>query len=232
MRLSIIIPVYNEVASIRELLTRVSRVSFSIPYEVVIVDDGSRDGTREILTTDYRGVYTVVFHERNQGKGAAIRTGLAHAKGDIFVVQDADLEYNPQEIATLLTALIKNRWEVVYGSRALGKKRKAYSSYLFHLGGLFVTWWTNLLYGTALTDEATCYKMWTKRALDAITLSCRGFEFCPELTGKLLRAGFTIHEVPVSYVPRTRDQGKKIKMKDGVIALWTLFKIRVWPMKH
>ena len=225
--LSIIIPVYNEHATVAQIIERVVAVDFSpAQKELVIVDDGSTDGTREILKQRFSSTHTVVFHEHNQGKGAAVRTGLAHARGDVLTIQDADLEYDPHDLLRMYTILIENNLDVVYGSRVLHKDRKLYSSLLFHLGGLLVTWSANMLYGVHLTDEATCYKMFTRNAFNAIMLTCRGFEFCPELTGKLLRAGFMIHEIPISYNPRSHREGKKIKMRDGIVALWTLARIR------
>lgn len=225
--LSIIVPVYNERRTIEEVVRRVTAVPFRVPYELVIVDDGSTDGTGELLRSSFGDRHTVVTHPENRGKGAAIRTGLARSRGDVFVVQDADLEYDPDDLPRLLAALRGERDDVVYGSRVLGRTRKAYASFVFHLGGLLVTWWTNVLYGSHLTDEATGYKMFTRRALNAITLERSGFDLEPELTGKLLRAGFAIHEVPIAYHPRTRGEGKKIKLRDGVIALWTLVVTRM-----
>lgn len=228
--LSIIIPVYNERRTILEIINRVEAVDFTdVERELVVVDDGSTDGTREILREAIAPRHHVVFHERNCGKGSAIRTGLAAARGDYFVIQDADLEYNPRDLNKLLAALRTGSNEIVYGSRALGDNRDARASQLFHLGGLLVTWWTNALYGTSLTDEATCYKMFTRNVYERIPLHCTGFEFCPELTGKALRGGFTITEVPISYAPRGTSAGKKIRYRDGLTALWTLTKIRMTP---
>ncbi len=225
--LSIIIPVYNECATIEDIIGRVVAVDFGpAEKELVIVDDGSTDGTREILKERFSNAHMVVFHERNQGKGAAVRTGLAHARGDVLTIQDADLEYDPKDLLRMYETLINKRADVVYGSRVLHTGGKYYSSFLFHIGGLLVTWWTNLLYGVMLTDEATCYKMFTRKAFKKISLTCNGFEFCPELTGKLLNVGFTIHEIPISYSPRSHREGKKIKMSDGIVALWTLTRIR------
>ena len=225
--LSIIIPVYNEYATIAQIIERVVAVNFGqTRKELIIIDDGSTDGTRELLRKRFSDIHTIIFHEYNQGKGAAIRTGLTRAHGDVLVIQDADLEYNPHDFLKMYNALVKNNLEVVYGSRVLDKDEKHYSSFLFHIGGLAVTWLTNLLYGVKLTDEATCYKMFTRKVLEKISLTCRGFEFCPELTGKLLKAGFVIHEVPISYNPRSRREGKKIKIQDGFMALWTLARIR------
>lgn len=229
LTLSIIVPAYNERNTIGELLRRLQAVQFGndVRTEHIIVDDGSTDGTRETLES-FRGQCTVVTHPENRGKGAAIRTGIAHAGGDVLVIQDADLEYDPRDLPSLLHALRDGAHDVVYGSRVLGRPRKAYASYFFHLGGLLVTWWTNVLYGTQLTDEATCYKMFTRHVRDAITLESTGFEFCPEFTGKVLRSGYTIHEVPISYEPRSRIEGKKIRLRDGLVALWTLTKVRLW----
>ncbi len=227
-KLSVIMPVYNERATIEKIVDRVQNVSFGdTNLELVIVDDGSKDGTRDVLSS-LKDRHTIIFHEQNQGKGAAIRTGLSAATGDFLVVQDADLEYDPADLPKLLEVLHSGATHVVYGSRVLGKEKgKEYSSYVFHLGGLLVTWWTNFLFGTRLTDEATCYKMFTRKALSDIELRCTGFEFCPEFTGKVLQKGHTIVEVPISYTPRGHDEGKKIKLRDGATALWTLLRVRL-----
>lgn len=226
--ISIIVPVYNEYQTIRELVKKVEETTFNrdITKEIIIVDDGSTDGTREILNHEISTRHKVVFHDQNQGKGSSIRSGLAVANGDYFVIQDADLEYDPQDLPKMLDSLQHESYEVIYGSRVLGKKHKRYSSFFFHLGGLLVTWWTNFLYRTHLTDEATCYKMFSRKVLNSINLQCKRFEFCPEFTGKVLRAGYQIHEIPISYHPRSKKEGKKINTKDGLQALWTLFKIR------
>lgn len=226
MVLSIITPVYNEIETIRELVKRVENVSFrGAKPQFILVDDGSTDGTRAVLKK-IRKKHTVLFHDQNQGKGAAIRTGLAVATGDVIVVQDADLEYDPSELNLLLKEIKKGQHHLVYGSRILGRGAKVYSSFIFHIGGHLVTFWTNVLYGTHLTDEATCYKMFTREVLNGITIESKGFEFCPELTAKAIKAGYTIIEVPVSYHPRGINEGKKIKIRDGLIALRTLTKIK------
>lgn len=224
--LSIIIPVYNEVQTIGKILDRIERVSFPLSYEVIVVDDGSTDGTREFLKNIMHPNCRVFFHESNIGKGSALRTGFAQANGDLFVVQDADLEYHPRDILTLLDTCLKKGQSVVYGSRVLASGTKDYSTLLFHFGGILVTWWTNVLYGAHITDEATGYKLFTREVLDRIQLRCRRFEFCPEFTGKALRAGFTIQEVPIAYTPRGHEEGKKIKISDGLEALWVLFRVR------
>ncbi len=228
-RLSIIIPVYNERATIQEIIRRVEAVDFGeSEKEIIIVDDGSTDGTRDILNGEIARRHRVVLHELNKGKGAAIRTGLAAATGDYFVVQDADLEYDPKDIARMLTTLKKGGHDIVYGSRVMGRRHKEYSSFVFHVGGNLVTWWANALFHAGITDEATCYKMFTRNVLNSVTLECTGFEFCPELTGKAINAGFRIVEIPISYAPRDVSEGKKIKMSDGFTALWTLLKVKLW----
>lgn len=225
--LSIIMPVYNERQTVEEIIRRVEGVQLEGgETELVIVDDGSTDGTRDILRERFSRKHAVVFHDQNQGKGAAIRTGLRRARGDAFVIQDADLEYEPKDIAMMWKVMQDRKLDVVYGSRVLHHEGKNYASLLFHFGGLIVTFWTNLLYRAKITDEATCYKMFTRQVLDRITLQCTGFEFCPELTGKVLNAGFSIVEVPISYHPRSTKDGKKIKMSDGWIALKTLTKVK------
>lgn len=219
-------PVYNEERTIEEIIRRVEVVRPpNANLELVIVDDGSTDATSTLLQP-FAAKHRVITHDHNRGKGAAIRTGLGVATGDVFIVQDADLEYDPQDIVRLWTVMQSGNQELVYGSRVLHHEGKQYSSFLFHLGGLLVTFWTNLLYGAKITDEATCYKMFTLRVLDRVKLECNGFEFCPELTGKALNAGFRIVEVPISYKPRSPREGKKIKLRDGWIALKTLTKIR------
>ena len=227
MLLSIITPVYNERQTIAELVRRVENVDFQdVDVEMILVDDGSTDGTTDILKKLQRR-HTVLFHKKNQGKGSAIRTGLTKAKGDLIVVQDADLEYDPNDLNKLVKEIRKGEYHVMYGSRVLGKRRVRYSTFIFHVGGNFVTWWTNFLFRTNLTDEATCYKMFTRKVLDDVTIESKRFEFCPELTGKAINAGYKIKEVPVSYSPRDAKEGKKIKLRDGFEALWTLTKVKL-----
>lgn len=241
MLLSIIIPVYNESKLVTTLLDRVRGVRFGdgIECEIVIVDDGSTDGTREVLR-DYAsnsGDRSVQYyeHEINQGKGAAVRTGMYHATGDIVIIQDSDLEYDPEEIPDVIAPIIKGEARVVYGSRILREKQLGRSgvfglltgkhpdSYLFaYLGGLTVTKWTNLWTGAFLTDEPTCYKCFHRDALEGITIECNDFSWEPEITVKLLYQGIHIHEVPISYHPRSMAEGKKINWKHGIAALWTV----------
>ena len=222
--LSVIIPCFNERRTILAVLERVQRVD--IRKEVIVVDDGSSDGTRELLA-HLNGLCAgvkVLFHEQNRGKGAAIRTGLEQATGEIVIIQDADLEYDPEEYHTVVGPIAAGRAEVVYGSRNL--RRNDYSSLAFYWGGRLLTLVANVLYGARLTDEATCYKAFLRPVVQSLKLEATGFEFCPEVTAKLLRSGHAIHEVPITYHPRSREEGKKITARDGFLALWTLLKYR------
>lgn len=231
MTLSVIIPVFNEKKTILEILKKIEKVNlndFDFDKEVIIVDDGSTDGTREVLDNLIReqgNKIKLVYHAKNQGKGLAIRTGLDYANGDYVVVQDADLEYNPEDYRELLDCVLKNNAQAVYGSRRLGSPRK-FSHLSFYLGGVFLTWMANLIYGTRITDEATCYKLFKTKTIKEIPLKCKKFEFCPEVTAKIAKRGIKIHEVPINYYPRSEAEGKKIKWRDGAEALWTLIKYK------
>ncbi|GAB2619566.1 glycosyltransferase family 2 protein [Emticicia oligotrophica] len=223
MLLSVLIPAYNEINNIQNILNKIGEVD--IPMEIIVVDDGSTDGTRELLNTLKSDKIKVVFHEKNQGKGGAIRTAIAHSKGDIIIIQDADLEYDPQDYFKLIPVIESGKEKVVYGSRFLNKQNK-HSYFSFFLGGQVVTWITNILYFQNLTDEPTCYKVFDAKLLKSIKLNCTGFEFCPEVTAKIAKLGYKIPEVPISYYPRSISEGKKINWKDGVEAIWVLFKYR------
>lgn len=223
MLLSVLIPAYNEINNIQNILNKIGEVT--IPMEIIVVDDGSTDGTRELLNTLKSDKIKVVFHEKNQGKGGAIRTAIAHSKGDIIIIQDADLEYDPQDYYKLIPVIESGKEKVVYGSRFLNKQNK-HSYFSFFLGGQVVTWITNLLYWQNLTDEPTCYKVFDAKLLKSIKLNCTGFEFCPEVTAKIAKLGYKIPEVPISYYPRSISEGKKINWKDGVEAIWVLLKYR------
>ena len=224
--LSVAIPAYNERQTLRELLTRVRAVE--IPKEIIIVDDGSTDGTREILRNEIEGKYPdvrIYYHEKNQGKGAAILTALQYAQGDFFIVQDADLEYDPNEYTRLLPLLETGGADVVYGSRFRGSVRNMRLPNL--IANKLLTWGTNLLFpGAGVTDEATCYKVFRLSVLKSLPLKSQRFDFCPEVTAKVLKRGYKIHEIPIRYVARTEQQGKKIRWTDGFEALWTLLKYR------
>jgi len=237
--LSIIIPAYNEEKSIEELLKKVKNVNLAglgVKKEIIIVNDGSKDKTGCII--DKQKGIIAVHHTKNQGKGAAIRTGIKKATGDIIIVQDADLEYDPEEYPILIKPILQGKAKVVYGSRFISRQqtsrnanflrkhhKDAYT--LFYLGGRLLTAMTNLLYNTKITDEATCYKVFAKDVLKQIKLECKKFEFCPEITAKVSNQGYSILEVPISYYPRSVEEGKKIKFKDGIEAIWTLLKYKV-----
>jgi glycosyltransferase involved in cell wall biosynthesis len=226
--LSVVIPCYNERDTILTLLERVQRVALS--KEIIVVDDGSTDGTRELLAAlvaDLPGI-TVVFHDRNRGKGAAVQTGLARATGEIVIIQDADLEYDPEDYHAVIAPIQAGTAAVVYGSRNL--MPNSYSYRTFYWGGRLVTLVANFLYGVWLTDEATCYKAFARPVIQGIQLTATGFDFCPEVTAKVLRRGYKIREVPIHYHARPREEGKKIKMRDGLWAIWTLVKYRFAPL--
>lgn len=232
--LSIIIPVYNEKHTIREILSKIRNVDFAalgVNEEIVIVDDGSRDGSRELLQTlPAQPNVSVLYHNHNRGKGAAIATGLQYASGEIILIQDADLEYDPVDYRALVRPIALGRTEVVYGSRIRGARvfgTTEYSYRHFYWGGRLLSWLTNLLFNTRVTDESTGYKVFSRSALAQILpLDYRGFEFCSEVTAKLARRGIRIHEVPIHYYPRSRAQGKKITWRHGVQAIFTLLHFR------
>jgi glycosyltransferase involved in cell wall biosynthesis len=218
---SVIVPVYNEAAHVEELLQAIH--ASPVKKEIIIVDDGSTDGTREKLQAmPLANDVTVVFHEKNCGKGAAIRTALAYARGEFILIQDSDLEYDPQDYPALLRPLEENRANVVYGVRPDRPER----GLRFFLGAKLLTHLTNLLYGAGIHDEATCYKVFRRALISQIDLQCRRFEFCPEVTAKLSRMGEKIAEVPISYMPRSSREGKKIRHADGWLAIWTLLRHR------
>lgn len=223
MLLSVLIPAYNEINNIQNILDKIQEIN--IPKEIIVVDDGSTDGTRELLKTLESDVIKVVLHEKNQGKGGAIKTAIKHSTGNIIIIQDADLEYDPQDYYKLIPVIESGKEKVVYGSRFLNKQNK-HSYFTFFLGGQVVTWITNILYGQNLTDEPTCYKVFDADLLKSIKLNCTGFEFCPEVTAKIAKLGFKIPEIPISYYPRSISEGKKINWKDGVEAIWVLVKYR------
>jgi len=225
-KLSVVVPVFNERNTLVELLRRVRSVDLpgDIEREIVVVDDGSSDGTRDVLNQLSDSTVRVVLHDANQGKGAALRTGFAHATGDYVLVQDADLEYDPHDWPRLLDPVLRGKARVVYGSRFTGERR---NMLLLHwIGNRFLSLVTNVLYNTTLSDMETCYKLLDRRLLDELTLRSKRFEIEPELTAKLLKRGVRIYEVPISYAGREYEEGKKITWRDGFIALWTLVKYR------
>ena len=226
MRLSVIIPVYNEAKTIGQIHGRV--LATGLADEVVIVDDGSTDGTREILKGLESPPQTrVILQPRNRGKGAALREGLKAAEGDILLIQDADLEYDPANYPALLKPILDGRADVVYGSRFLGESRRILF-FWHYLGNHFLTLCSNVFTNLNMTDMETCYKVFTRRALEGIVLRENRFGFEPEITAKLARKRLRIYEVPVSYDGRTYEEGKKIGMRDGFRALWVIFKYGVF----
>ena len=228
MKLSIIIPVYNEEKSILEVISRVKKVNLgSITKEIIIIDDFSTDNTRKIMLELKDPSLKIFFHQKNHGKGAAIRTGLKHATGDIILVQDADLEYNPKEYPKLLKPIIEGKTKVVYGSRLEAIKRNLKKMYKLHyFGNLFLTIVTNMLYGAKITDMETGYKVFRKEVIQNINLRAKRFDFEPEITAKILKKGYKITEVPIDFMGRKFNEGKKITWKDGVKALYYLIKYR------
>lgn len=240
MKLSIIMPVYNEIKTIAEIVRRVRAVRLAVTAgygpengniveferELVIVDDGSTDGTREYLRTLESDPDTVIiFHERNQGKGAAVRTGLKHASGDVMVIQDADLEYDPRDYPALLQPIVEGRSKVVYGSRFRGGPTRA--MFFWHMvGNRFLTLVTNVLYDTIISDMETGYKVFTREVAQSLNLKSPGWGFDPEITAQILKRGYRIYEVPISYTGREFTEGKKIGWRDGLTVLWTLIKYR------
>ncbi|MGY8778883.1 MAG: glycosyltransferase family 2 protein [Longimicrobiales bacterium] len=222
VRLSVVIPVYNEVSTVERLLRRVREVPLWL--EVIVVDDGSGDGTRDILP-QFEGtlIDTLVMHEKNQGKGAALRTGFAHATGDVVVVQDADMEYDPRELPMLLQPILAGKADAVYGSRFLGGPHRVLL-FWHSIGNRVLTILSNMATDLNLTDMETCYKMIRRELLHTLPLSANRFGIEPELTARLAQGGAPVYELPVSYDGRSYDEGKKIGWKDGVSALWCIFK--------
>lgn len=221
MKLSVVIPVYNEADTILETLNRVKNVK--LDKEIIVVDDCSTDGTRDILKKT-TGI-NLCFHEKNMGKGMAIRSALKEVTGDIVIIQDADLEYDPNDYYSIIEPIISSKAEVVYGSRFLNGKPKMNPAN--YLANRILAVASNVLFSAGITDEATCYKAFKTSLLRNIDLKCRRFEFCPEVTAKIRRIGIKIHEVPITYSSRTMAQGKKINWWDGVTAIWTLIKYRI-----
>lgn len=224
MILSVIVPVYNEMRTIEEILRRVQVVD--IPKEVIIVDDGSTDGTRDYLCSlKSKEDFKVLFQPKNTGKGAAIRKAISHVSGDIVIIQDADLEYDPQDYHEMIAPIVEGRASVVYGSRYINPANDLPLT-RYKMGVLVLTAMANLLYGAGITDEATCYKAFKADVLKSLPLKCKRFEFCPEVTAKVRKRGYRIEEVPISFHFRTVKEGKKIGWKDGLEAGLTLIKYR------
>ncbi len=225
-RLTVVVPVYNERNTLVEIVRRMRAVELpdDVQREIIIVDDGSNDGTRDVLKQLGDNTVRIVLHDRNRGKGAAVRTGIEHAKGDYVLVQDADLEYDPEDWPKLMRPVLSGKARVVYGSRFTGERRNML--FLHWVGNRFLSLVTNVLYNTTLSDMETCYKLVDRALLDGIELRANGFDIEPELTAKLLKRKVRIYEVPISYTGREYSEGKKITWRDGVGALWTLVKYR------
>ena len=221
--LSVVMPVYNERNTIDEIIGRVLAVPMRV--ELIVVDDCSTDGTRErLVELQKQHGFTLLLQERNQGKGAALRRGFSAVTGDLVVIQDADLEYSPEEFPQLVELIVDGRADVVYGSRFLGRHRVFL--YTHYLGNRLLTFLTNVLYNTMLTDMETCYKVMRREVIDGLALKSNGFGIEPELTAKIFKRGYRVYEVPITYDGRGYDEGKKIGWKDGVVALWVLLRYR------
>ena len=229
MILSIIIPVYNEKKTILEILKRLETVDFGCDYEIVVVDDGSTDGTSALLKSKIKNQnekIRIIFKEKNEGKGAALRCGFQEANGEIVVIQDADLEYNPQDLPKLIQPILEGQTDIVYGSRFLIKQKARYK--IFYLGNRLIAFLFFLFYGRKITDPWTCYKVFRKSIIQNLKLESNGFDMELEMTAKFLRQGHKILELPISYQSRTYAEGKKIKWIDGLKAIWTIIKYRFY----
>ena len=224
LKLSIVIPIYNERETLETLIAKVNAVDYD--KEIILIDDFSTDGTREILSKyEKKQGFKVLYHNHNQGKGAALRTGFSSVNGDIIIIQDADLEYNPADYGTLIEPIMDGRADVVYGSRFLGGPHRVL--FFWHsIGNMVLTTLSNMLTNVNLTDMETGYKVFTKRVNDTLTFKCDRFGFEPEFTAKVAKNNFRIYEVPISYNGRDYSEGKKITWKDGVAAIWYIIKFK------
>ena len=224
MKITVIIPAFNEEKTIQEIIAKV--LLTKIPEEIIVVDDGSSDRTKEVIgpLLDQEKIRLVV-HEKNRGKGAAVITGLEHATGDVLIIQDADLEYDPREYPALLRPIEEGIADVVYGSRFLGAPRRP-TMFWHMVANKLLTFLTNILYNNILTDMETGYKVFRREAVDGMTIHARRFDFEPEFTAKVLKRKARIYEVPISFTPRNYDEGKKIRLMDAFVAVWTLIKYR------
>ncbi|MFA6593799.1 MAG: glycosyltransferase family 2 protein [Candidatus Buchananbacteria bacterium] len=230
MKLSVIIPVYNERKTILELLRRVEAVPLSgVTKEIIIIDDGSTDGTREVIS-DFRDRCTIILKDKNEGKGSAIKRGLSAATGDLLIIQDADLEYNPQEYQEILEPIINGQADVVYGSRFITSKPHRVFFFWHYLGNTFLTIFSNIMSNLTLTDMETCYKAFNRPVIDYLKsrLTAKRFGVEPEITALIAKGKFRIYEVGISYSGRTYEEGKKVNWKDGLAAVWYIIKFNLW----
>ena len=224
MKLSVVIPIYNEKETLIKILEKVEEANtLGLEKEIILVDDGSTDGTLDILKTLENG-YQVIYHEKNQGKGAALRSGFLAAAGDLILIQDADLEYNPQNYPQLLRPILENKADVVFGSRNLQKNPT--DNFSFYLGRRITNLFLNILCGSKLTDYWTCYKVFKAPIVKSLKLECNRFDVEVEMTVKIIKGGYKIVEVPIDYLPRSVSAGKKIKPQDGLIAIWKTIKYK------
>jgi len=224
LKISIVIPIYNEQKTLEALVAKVNAVDYE--KEIILVDDFSTDGSREILKRyENKENFKVLYHNHNQGKGAALRTGFSNVDGDIIIIQDADLEYNPSDYEILLEPILDGRADVVYGSRFLGGTHRVL--FFWHsVGNMVLTTFSNMLTNINLTDMETGYKVFTKEVNERLNFKCNRFGFEPEFTAKVAKNNFRIYEVPISYSGRDYSEGKKITWKDGIAAIWFIFKFR------
>ncbi len=231
MKVSILIPCYNEIKTVEKIVSKILEVNlFNIEKEIIIVDDGSTDGTTEVLKNNLiNKINKIYFHKTNLGKGSAIKTAISKITGDIIIIQDADMEYDPDDYMSLITPILKKKTKVVYGSRVLGKQRynsKNFTSKFRIFANHFLTFLSNKINNQNLTDAHTCYKVFSASVLKDINLVENGFNFCPEITSKFSKFNYEILEVPISYNGRTSSEGKKISIYDGFEAIYTLIKYK------
>ncbi|MEK6834706.1 MAG: glycosyltransferase family 2 protein [Nanoarchaeota archaeon] len=228
--LSIIIPVYNEAKTIKSVLNLVLKSKLSIKKEIIIINDGSTDDTQEIVDKFIQNNHKInirLLNKKNEGKGSAVKLGIMKATGQIIIIQDADLEYNPEDYERCIQPIINGKYKVVYGSRVIDRGNIKYRHLSYLIGGRTITLFTNILFGSRLTDEPTCYKTFDSDLIKSININGKKFDWEPEITAKILRMGIKIKEVPIRYYPRSIKEGKKIRWKDGLDAIITLIKYRL-----